>query len=686
MSKVRSTPGPKTFSTPGISPAGRVRAYIAAALVTAGICGVASKAWSLQISDGAKFAEQAAKQHGTTVDLPGPRGDIVDAHGHPLAVSADADSIWANPREILDVTETATKLAAILDKDPNVYEDKLGADKKFVWIERHVTPEIAKAVKDAKLAGVWIAREPRRWYPARTLAGPIVGRADVDGRGLDGIELAMNDLLQGKRGAMKALRDARGRRMFSDGVTRAESGATVQLTLDRSIQAISDRALADAVTTHQAKNGVVVVLDVASGKVLAMSTYPTSDPNEAAPPARDRPVTDAYEAGSVMKVFTVAAAIDEGLVTPDTWFDLGWGSFKVGPKVIRDVHHDQYGTVKDIIKRSSNVGAAKIALRLGRDTLYERLRAFGFGQKSGIELPGEVGGTMRAGDKWREIELATISYGYGLTVTPLQIAAALAALGNGGLYHPPRIVDHAFDIDGNMLYASAVEERRVVSEKTSKQMLAILESVFEKRTTPMKDDGGTAASIVVPGFACGGKTGTAHKWDSEAKKYAEDRYLSSFAGLAPAQDPRLAIVVLIDEPTGGDYYGGKVAGPVFATVASETLRYLGVPGAAMPPVPGAPSASSATQAEVDARFRPMIAWEPPPAPIAPEAVPSFVGLGYAKALELARARGLALEVTGSGRVIAQDPPPGSAVPAGNVLLTFSDGRRAPSGGLPRSPR
>jgi cell division protein FtsI (penicillin-binding protein 3) len=383
----------------------------------------------------------------------------------------------------------------------------------------------------------------------------------------------MNDLLAGRRGAIAALRDARGRTMLADGVADTEPGATVHLTLDRSIQAIAETALAEAVTTNHAKSGVAVVLDVATSRVLAMASVPSYDPNSDARPARDRAVVDTYEAGSVMKVFGIAAALDAGVVAPDTELDLGGGQLKIGPKVIRDLHNDPYLTVAGVIKRSSNVGAAKIALKFGREHVYAALKRFGFGARTGIELPGEQAGTLRDGRKWHDIDLATIAYGYGLTVTPLQIAAALAAIGNGGLYREPRVVDRVADSDGVVLYRGHGDERRVISEKTAEQMLAMLASVFDKGKQP-----GTAASIVVPGFRCGGKTGTAYKYDPETKQYALDRYLSSFAGLAPIDHPRLAIVVLVDDPMGGDHYGGKVAGPVFAAIASEALRYLGVPG------------------------------------------------------------------------------------------------------------
>jgi cell division protein FtsI (penicillin-binding protein 3) len=307
--------------------------------------------------------------------------------------------------------------------------------------------------------------------------------------------------------------------------------------------------------------------------VLALASFPSSDPNGSDRLARDRAVTDTYEAGSVMKVFSIAGALDAGVVAPDTELDLHGGQLRIGHKTIRDVDGDRYLTVGGVIKRSSNVGAAEIALRFGRERLRDALVAFGFGAKSGIELPGEQAGVLRAAAKWHPVELATIAYGYGLTVTPLQIAAAIAAIGNRGTYREPRIVDEVVEADGTVLYRGHGDAHRVVSESTATAMLAMLASVFDKGK-----QAGTAASVVVPGFRCGGKTGTAYKYDPETKQYATDRYLSSFAGLAPVDRPRLAIVVLVDEPKGVDHYGGKVAGPVFAQIATEALRYLGVPG------------------------------------------------------------------------------------------------------------
>ncbi|MBA2538610.1 MAG: hypothetical protein H0V17_03170, partial [Deltaproteobacteria bacterium] len=265
--------------TPGIPRAARVRAYVVGAVISVGLCGVAWRAWALQIDDNDHYRALAERQHGTNVDIPAPRGEIRDVHGEPFAVSADVDSIWANPREIRDVTATADKLAEILGEDVSTLEAKLGTTRKFVWLDRHVSADVAEAVKKAKLPGIEIAREPKRFYPARTLAGSLIGRADIDGNGLDGIELAMNTQLTGTRGAGYAVRDARGRRTFADGLARPEPGGTVKLTIDRNIQAIAETALSESVITNKAQSGVAVVLDVTNGHVLGMATYPVYDPN-----------------------------------------------------------------------------------------------------------------------------------------------------------------------------------------------------------------------------------------------------------------------------------------------------------------------------------------------------------------------------------------------------------------------
>jgi cell division protein FtsI (penicillin-binding protein 3) len=724
--------------TPGIPRAARIRAYVAGVVVSLGLTGVAYRAWGLQVGESEHYRQLADKQHAVAVGIPAPRGEILDARGRPLAVSADADSIWANPREIRDVTDTADRLGKLLGEEPAALEAKLGRNQRFVWLDRHVAPEVAKAVKAAKLPGIEVSKEPRRWYPGKIVGGTVIGKSDIDGNGVDGIELSMNAQLVGHRGAGLALRDARGKKMFADGLERPEPGATVQLSIDGSIQAIAEAAVEDSVRVNKAKAGVAVVLEVGTGRVVAMASAPARDPNgsEGQASARNHAVADSYEAGSVIKVFSIAAALDDGLITPTTEFDLGGGQLKLPGRAtpIRDVDKDPYLDVAGIIRRSSNVGAAKIALRFGSAKLYAAYKRFGFGARTGIELPGEQPGMLRNGAKWRDVELATIAYGYGLTVTPLQVAAALAAFGDGGMYREPRIVDRVTDPDGTVLYQAAPAARRVVSEKTAAQMKAMLAGVFEGGKTH-----GTASNIVVPGFRCGGKTGTAHKYDPALRGYSPDHYLSTFAGLAPIDNPRLAIVVLVDDPVGGDYFGAKVAGPVFARIASEGLRYLGVPGTSAicpPPVPGAPPSieprtclpappapkpaakpasvatnaagapanavnAAGTAAATGARAtaanaaRGNASWDGPREPFADDVppvsvaldpnaderdrpsapqvqVPDLRGLGMARAIAAARAAHLGIAVEGTGRVVAQDPAPGTTG-ATRVTLRFSDG-------------
>lgn len=671
--------------TPGVPQAARTRAYAAGLVVTLGLVGVAYKAWALQVDDGARYRSIAARQHAMRVEIPAPRGEVVDTHGRPLAVTADADSVWANPREVRDVATTAEKLAKLIDGSPGVLEAKLAGNRSFVWIDRHVTPQVAASIRKAKLPGIEVAQEPRRWYPGKAIAGPVIGRADIDGNGLDGIELSMNHVLMGKHSAVTALRDARGRKMLAGGLAPSETGNTVELTLDRSIQAITDEALASAVATHKAKNGVAVVLDVQTSRVLAMSSYPTYDPNTGGDHgARNRPVTDVYEAGSVMKIFTVAAALEEGLTTPSSGHAIG-ASFKVGPKAVRDTHVYPYLTTSEIIKVSSNIGATKLALRIGRERLHSYLQLFGFGAKTGIELPGEQTGKLRDGSTWREVELATISYGYGLTISPLQLAAGVAAIGNDGLYTEPRIVEEVRDADGNVKYRGEGKQRRMVSAKVARQMREMLATVFDKGVGEHPING-TMSGVVVPGFKCGGKTGTAYKYDHTIRSYSTNRYLGSFVGLAPIDQPRLAIAVLIDEPNGEHHYGGKIAGPAFAQIASESLRYLGVPGDAIVPVDaqGRPIVSPPAKqvAAKPAKPAPLPpATDEPVAPVIEEAppgsivIPDFTGMGVGRALDEARKLRLELDVRGTGQVIAQEPAPGPVSGAVRIKLRFSDDAR-----------
>lgn len=638
------------------------------------LAGIGYRAYSMQVVDNAHYRELANRQHLLTVEVPAPRGPIYDRRGVELAVTADARSVWANPREIHDVGRTADLLAGVLELSPLRLEERLTADRYFVWVERHIEVDEIEAIERLDLPGVDLTSEPRRYYPGERLAGPVIGFANIDGRGLDGVELSMDDLLRGHRGTVSGIRGADGKLVLPRASDRAEPGHALVLTLDRGIQFIAERALEAAVTEHAASAGVALVLEVGTGDVLAMANYPSYDPNRPDPtPApgraapRNRAITDAYEIGSIMKLFSVAAALEAGVVTPDTEFDVHGGRMRLAGRVIHDSFHDEVLTVAGIIKRSSNIGALQVAQLLGAERLHDALIRYRFGQRTGIELRGERTGLIRPASRWGMTDLAVISYGYGITVTPLQAVAGVAAIANGGLYAPPRLVREVRDASGRAVYRREPIAERVMSAEVAGQVLAMMGSVFDRGR-----DGGTARSIDVDGFSAGGKTGTARKIDPETGGYG-DLYLSSFAGVAPLSAPRIAVLVAVDEPTAGHYYGSTVAGGAFARITSETLRYLGVP----PDKPAAEPAKDAGEPRATAPRSAPIAEDaaelpPPRAPLPGEiAVPDFSGMGIQAALGAARRAGLAVELRGSGRVVSQSLPPGPAPASAVCRLTLA---------------
>ena len=554
-----------------------------------------------------------------------------------------------------------------------------------------INPEEAAAVRDLELPGIRLTKEPRRYYPSAR-AGPVLGFADIDGKGVDGVELAMNELLTGKKATVSAVRDASGELTFADSeMLESEPGAEITLTLDRNVQFVSERALADAVEKNKAKAGVAVVIEVRTGQILALANVPSYDPNKPGNAirlgARNRAISDAYEIGSVMKVFTIAAALDAGAVSPTTVFDVEGGRFRNGRKMIRDSYRDNLLTVGGIMKRSSNIGAFKIARRLGSEKLHDALKRFGFGAKTGVELPGERAGFLRPSSRWGQTSLASVSYGYDLTVTPLQVTAALAAVGNGGVYYEPRIVAAVRDPSGRVVYQRKPEPRRVISATTAAALLPMLASVFEKGRK-----GGTARSLDVPGYRAGGKSGTAEKVDPKTRGYSHELHISSFGGLAPIDDPRIAVMVMIDEPA-DEHYGARVAGPAFAHIVSDTLRYLGVPAKPGPDTKATDSEPSDEASTEDSlcgpeelcdpnglHGEPM--WDSVPPGAETIVIPDFSGLGMGRALALARSLGVDLVVEGTGRAISQYPRPGRAVKPAELHLLSQTNHRTQETGKP----
>lgn len=702
----------------------RVRFYVVGAFISLCFLSVGYRAYGLQVEEESHFRDLAQRQHVRKVEVPAPRGNIYDRNGDELAVNAAVDSVFANPRAIVDVASASEKLSTALGVDIREIESRLASNRYFVWLRRHVTPAQAAAVVALDLPGVSLTSEPRRFYPGKGLAGHVLGFAGIDGKGLDGLELTMNEVLTGRHVEMATLRDASGKLMVDDPKALPHAGAAVTLTLDRTIQFAAERAIREAVAINHAKSAVAVVIDVSNGNVLALASYPEFDPNDPSgsrkKEARNRALTDTYEIGSVMKIFTVATALELGVIRPSTVIDTEKGRYRMGRKVFRDSFHDEELDIGGVVKRSSNVGAVKIGQRVGATALRAGFQQFGFGRKTDIELPGEQPGALHPAKRWGELGLATHSFGYGMTSTPLQITAAMAAIGNKGKYFEPRVIEEIVDENGVSLFRRKAKGHQVLSEKTSSQLLPMLESVFEGGKQH-----GTARRLFVPGYRVGGKTGTAHKLDPETRKYAEDLYLSSFSGLAPIDNPRIAVTVLIDEPHGEVHYGGEVAGPAWTRIIAETLPVLGIP---------ADSAllekQLAAKRKLDRRFAwregidydkmerlrvknsiPLDEGNPwgdeeeqdkqEAAELETELViatnieeltdhsanlkegdlgvvriPDFTGLGLAKSLELARQAGVDLELRGNGRGIDQDPPPGLAQGIQTVRVIFTPSDRA----------
>lgn len=533
---------------------------------------VGKRAYNLQIGQGERLKVMAEEQYLREIELPPRRGRILDRNGAELASTADVDSIYCNPRRFADVPQASRQLARVLGLEARDLEKRLAQRRYFAWIKRKVTPDEVSAVRALGLPGVAFTREPRRFYPNRGLAATVMGTSGSDGRGLDGVELSYDAYLRGSGSSVQGVRDALGRDLFVESAADAPSsaGSDVVLTLDRYLTFVTERAIANAAAQHHAKAVVAVMMDPQTGEVLAMASVPSFNANDAAGAveagARDRAITDTFEPGSTMKTFTIAAALDAGVVRPDDRFDCLQGKMNVGKYTIHDTHAHGVLTVAEVFKFSSNIGATKIARRLGRERLAGSLDRYGFGHQTGVELPGERTGVVRPVEKWGDIGFANISFGHGIAVTPLQVVAGVSAIAAGGVYHRPRIVSRVVSPEGTVEIPEVEEEHRVMSEATAHAMVAIMRGVTET--------GGTARQAAIEGYPVAGKTGTAQK--AVGGHYDPQKYVASFVGFAPAQNPRIALMVVMDEPE-GSHLGGAVAAPVFKEIAEQALRYLHVP-------------------------------------------------------------------------------------------------------------
>jgi cell division protein FtsI (penicillin-binding protein 3) len=550
------------------------RIYVIAALFACCFGVLISRAVAFHLKDNGALEKVALRQYRTAVGESSRRGKILDAAGRELAIDITSESIFANPQEIENSVTASERLSQILGINRTKLLDRLSSHRKFIWVKRRTEDSEVKAVKDLNIKGVYSMRESHRSYPNGTVGATVLGAVGYDAKPLGGIELYYNDTLSAKLRPGEMKKDARGHLFLSPANDEGSADLkNIELTIDKTLQYIADNALAGGVKLAQAKRGEAVVVDVKTGAVLAMSNIPTFDPNnyEQYPLSnwRNSAVVDPHEPGSTFKVIAAATALDSGVADKDTVFDCEGGKIKIGNDVISDAHPHAKLTLADIIKVSSNIGAYKIVKEVGRKRLYESITKFGFGEKSGIDLPGETSGILAHYEDWSPVQFATIAFGQGIAATSLQLVMAFAAIANGGTLFKPYLVSRITDENGNPIFVAEPKVAAMpISKKTSEIMTSLLERVVEK--------GGTGILAASYEYPVAGKTGTAQKVDSHTGLYARGRFFSSFVGFAPADNPRIAVFVGIDDPR-GTYYGGQVAAPIFKSIVEQSLHYLKVP-------------------------------------------------------------------------------------------------------------
>jgi len=546
---------------------GRVSLVIAFFVLVAG--SLVARAVHLQVFNKDFLNQQADSRHLRTEKIFAHRGSITDRNGDPLAISTPVDSVWANPKKLAVAIDRVPALARSLDLDSELLMRRItrSMDKEFLYLKRHLNPDQAHTVMALKLPGVNVIREYRRYYPAGEVTGHLVGFTNIDDDGQEGLELAFNHWLSGDSGAKRVLKDRLGRSVENvESIRPPRHGKDLRTSIDLRLQYLSYRTLKAAIQQYKAESGSIVILDIVTGEVLAMANQPTYNPNDRAQYSaeryRNRAITDIFEPGSSIKPLIIAAALESGRYRANSIVDTAPGYVVVGPKKIEDPRNLGRISLTTVLSRSSNVGATKIALSLEPEQLWRTLTRFGLGSLTASGFPGESAGMLTHYSDWRQISQATLGYGYGVSVTPLQLVQAYAAIGSGGVIRPVSLVRLDEPVPGE----------RIVDRETAVAVRRMMEEVVRP--------GGTGNNASIAGYRVAGKTGTA--WKFAAGGYSEDKYFSIFAGLVPASNPRLAAVVVIDEPSGDLYYGSDVAAPVFANVMAESLRLLAIPPDALP--------------------------------------------------------------------------------------------------------
>jgi cell division protein FtsI (penicillin-binding protein 3) len=724
---------------PRAAPLKRARFWLVCALFLGWTLLIVFRLYWLQVARHGEFLERAQRQQQRTFEVAPRRGVLYDRNLRELAITVQVDSIFAVPAQIDDKQAAAHALAAIVHTDPEDAQSseeqiaaRLAAGRNFAWIARRVTAETSARVKALSLTGIYFQKEFQRFYPNNELAAQVLGYVGLDDNGLGGLEQKFEPRLHGAAGRVFTAMDAR-RHVLGSSESEPQPGQNLVLTIDENIQFLAERALDHAMQRTHADNGTVVVQDVHTGQILALAIRPTFNPNlfrRTTPELlRNHAVSDVYEPGSVFKLVTYSAALEQGVAKPDDKIDCQGGQINLFGRIIHDEKGEHFGviTVHEALEHSSDVAAVKLALKVGQDHFYQFIRDFGFGARSGAEMPGETRGLLQPSNKWSASSIGSIAIGQEVAVTPLQLVSMVSTIANGGVYLPPRVLmpgqlddaaknkmpvaQQPFKSGGELPNPLPEGAHRVLSTMTAAQMRKMMEGVVLY---------GTGKAAQLNGYSSGGKTGTAQKIDPATHTYSKTMHIASFVGIAPVNIPVIAVAVVMDNPRGGAYHGADVSAPVFTEVAQQVLEYLAVPhdidlrrprakadlhvseddaheqtanvnalyAAAndLPsddPLRGAPlqqaaatSPSIASPTSAAAAVRPastqlQIAPQPNTVIVADEKklqVPSLIGLPVRKVIEQAAAAGLEVQITGSGIVREQAPAPGTMVAPGTKIV------------------
>ena len=637
----------------------RSRTLIFAAFLACAFLGILVRLSYLQIVKHDEYSRLAESQHAKTVALRPKRGPIVDRAGQVLAESSAAESLFALPHRIDDVERLARTLAPILgDPAPDIAK-RMDASKRFVWVKRKLPPAVAQAVRELNEPGLGFLQESLRLYPSRELAAHVVGFEGLDGKGLGGIEQVWDSHLAGAEGRVLVERDALGRDVTgAPTVLKATvPGQGVALTIDATLQYLAEKEVEAAWRRTRSKAAMAVMMDPRTGEILAMAIRPTFNPNAFATATdeqrRNRAITDPFEPGSTFKVIMAAGALEEGVVRPTDRFYGENGKIKVATAVISDWKPFGWLTFSEVLQNSSNVGSIKAGMQLGKERYYRYITGFGFGQPVGLGLPGESRGQLRAPAQWSALSLATMSIGQEISVTAVQILTAFAAIANGGRLMQPQIVRAVLDAQGRE--ASVFEPkaiRQVISPETARELTTIMTAVVRE---------GTGHNAAIPGYEVAGKTGTAQKMDPATRRYSHAPGVLSFVGFAPADDPRMAMIVLLDEPK-NEKWGSEAAAPIFSAIGREALRHMNVPPRGTTPVPILRADS--TTVETAGAAPPVRLVSVDDASDAAGLMPALQGRSLRRAMAALAPFDVALHVDGHGVVVAQSPAPGTPMSAG----------------------